>query len=261
VVYSRRAALARLAEPRGAVHPEGAAAEALARAVAAVAEPDVFHPLQAVADEMPPALSLDFVNIRLAGDDGNLHLVAASGCSASEVRKRAFQPLPIARVRESVESGRHERTAMSLGIHWIEVAWMRWADDDVGAIAAGARTKRRPSETELRVLHTTVETLAERLSAADRRAATLRTCSVRLARSWTPYDLPAEGPIERLRPRERAILELYADGLSTADIATLLVISPHTVRTHVKLAMRRLGVHERGEAVTMVRADQVAQIL
>jgi DNA-binding CsgD family transcriptional regulator len=253
--------VARVAEPRAAVPPEGAAADALAHALATVAEPNLFDSLRAVAEEMPPALSLDFVNIRLAADDGNLHLVAASGCSAAETRKRAFQPLPVARVRESVESRRHERVAMSLGIQWIEVAWMRWSGDDVGAIAAGARTKRRPSETQLRLLHTTAETLAERLSGADRRAATLRVCSVRLARSWTPYDLASEGSVERLRPRERAILELYADGLSTADIATLLVISPHTVRTHVKLAMRRLGVHERGEAVTMVRADQIGQSL
>jgi DNA-binding CsgD family transcriptional regulator len=253
--------VARVVERPAAVRADGAGAEALARAVTAVAEPHVFESLQAVADEMPPALSLDFVNIRLGGDDGNLHLVAASGCSATEVRKRAFQPLAIARVRESLESGRHERVAMSLGIQWIDVTWLRSEGDDVGAIAAGARTKRRPSETQLRLLRATAETLAERLGGADRRAVTLRACSVRLARSWAPYDVPAEGVAERLRPRERAILELYADGLSTADIATLLVISPHTVRTHVKLAMRRLGVHERGEAVTMVRADQIAQIL
>ncbi|MDQ3865829.1 MAG: helix-turn-helix transcriptional regulator, partial [Actinomycetota bacterium] len=63
------------------------------------------------------------------------------------------------------------------------------------------------------------------------------------------------------RARERQILELYADGLSTRDIAELLVISPHTVRTHVKLALRRLGVHEREEAAAMVRADQVAQVV
>lgn len=253
--------MAGVAERRAAVPSEAAAAEALPLAVAAVAEPNVFHSLQAVAEEMPPALSVDFVNIRLAGDDGNLHLVAASGCSAAEVRKRAFQPLAIARVRESLESGRHERVAMSLGIEWIEVAWLRWAGSDVGVIAAGSRTKRRPGKTQLRLLHTTAETLAERLSGVDRRAATLRACSVRLARIWTPYDVPAEGAVERLRPRERAILELYADGLSTADIATLLVISPHTVRTHVKLAMRRLGVHERGEAEAMVRADQIGQSL
>jgi DNA-binding CsgD family transcriptional regulator len=248
----------RVAQRSPVVAADGAAAEALARVLAAVSEPNLFSSLQAVADEIPPALSLDFVNIRLTGDDGNLHLVAASGCSAAEARKRAFQPLPIARVRESVESGRHDRMAMSLGIQSIEVAWMRSAGEDVGAMAAGARTKRRPSESQLRLLRATAETLAERLRRADRRAATLRACSVRLARRWTPYDLPAEGVVERLRPRERTILELYADGLSTADIATLLVISPHTVRTHVKLAMRRLGVHQRGEAVTMVRGDQIA---
>ncbi len=84
---------------------------------------------------------------------------------------------------------------------------------------------------------------------------------MRLARAWTPTEWPAQNATSHLRPRERAILELYADGLSTANIADLLVISPHTVRTHVKLALRRLGVHSREEAATMVRGDQLAELL
>ena len=61
--------------------------------------------------------------------------------------------------------------------------------------------------------------------------------------------------------RERAILDLYADGLRTAEIAELLVISPHTVRTHVKHAMRKLGVHTREEAAQLVRTNQMLQLL
>jgi DNA-binding NarL/FixJ family response regulator len=235
--------------------------QALARAVAAVPGADACDALQAVADELPLAVSVDFVNVRLVGSDGNLHLVAASGCSSIEVRKRAFQPLSLARSREAVASGGHEMVAKSLGIEWIDVVWMRVDDEAVGTIVVGSRTKRRPDERELALLRAVATALGERLRHVDRRAATLRAWSVKLARTWTPYEWPGEGPVERLRPRERSILELYADGLSTADIATLLVISPHTVRTHVKLAMRRLGVHERGQAVTMVRSDQIAQVL
>ena len=235
--------------------------QALARAVAAIRGPDVRDPLQAVAEEMPLALSVDFVNIRLLGSDWNLHLVAASGCTPIEIRKRAFQPIAVARAREALASGGHSKVARSLGIEWLEVAWMRAGGEDVGTIAVGSRTKRRPGEREFRLLRQAATALAERVRDTDRRAATLRACSVRLARSWTPYEWPGDGPVDRLRPRERAILELYADGLSTADIATLLVISPHTVRTHVKLAMRRLGVHRRSVAETMVRADQIGQVL
>ena len=235
--------------------------QALARAVRAVPGADACDALQAVADELPLGIGVDFANMRVVRSDRSLPFVGASGCSSTEIRKRAFQPIAVARARDAVASGGHTRVARSLGIEWLEIAWMRAGGEDVGTIAVGSRTKRRPGETELALLRAVATALGERVRDTDRRAATLRACSVRLARSWTPYEWPADGPVDRLRPRERAILELYADGLSTADIATLLVISPHTVRTHVKLAMRRLGVHQRGVAETMVRADQIAQVL
>ena len=207
------------------------------------------------------ALSVDFVNIRVVGSDRNLHLVAASGSTAIEIRSRAFEPIAVGRAKEMITSGRHDRVAISLGIEWLDVAWMASGGEDVGSIVVGARTKRRPSDSQVATLRTVAARLANAVREADRRAMTLRACSVRLARTWTPYEWSADGPVERLRPRERTVLELYADGLSTADIATLLVISPHTVRTHVKLAMRRLGVHERGDAVLMVRTEQIAHVL
>jgi DNA-binding NarL/FixJ family response regulator len=58
--------------------------------------------------------------------------------------------------------------------------------------------------------------------------------------------------VNRLRPRELAILRLYADGFQTRQIAELLVLSPHTVRTHVRNALRRLGVSSRSEAVELL---------
>jgi DNA-binding CsgD family transcriptional regulator len=61
-----------------------------------------------------------------------------------------------------------------------------------------------------------------------------------------------------MRARERVILTLFAEGLTTAKVAELLVISEHTVRTHVKLAMRRLGVKTRADAVAIVRAGETA---
>ena len=67
--------------------------------------------------------------------------------------------------------------------------------------------------------------------------------------------------LEALRPRERMIVTLYAEGLAVDDIAQVLVISPHTVRTHVKNAFRRLGVHSRDEAARLVFADEVRRLL
>lgn len=234
---------------------------ALLEAVETVPHPTLAASLQAVADNMPPALEVECVNMRLLGSDAMLHLVAASGCTPTDVRRRAFQPLHVARVREVVVSGAHDATARSLGIRTIHIAWLTRNGDTIGAIAIGSRTIRRPGERELQLFGEVVERLASRLEDVDRTDAALRTCAMSLAREWQPTEWFAEGPVARLRPRERAILELYSDGLSTAEIADMLVISRHTVRTHVKLALRRLGVHAREDAAALVRDDQTGQLL
>jgi DNA-binding CsgD family transcriptional regulator len=54
-----------------------------------------------------------------------------------------------------------------------------------------------------------------------------------------------------LTKRERQILGLLAQGLSGADIATQLVLSPETVRTHVRNAMTKLGATTRSQAVVL----------
>jgi DNA-binding CsgD family transcriptional regulator len=238
-----------------------AARRELDRALAALSEDKVGPTLQAVADELPVAAGVEFVNIRLLGLDRRLHLVAASGCTTIEIRRRAFEPLAVAVVREMLASGGHDAVAEALGVQWSRVVWIDHEGTALGTLFVGARSKRRPDEAGLRLVEDVAERLGETLATIDRRGATLRAISVKLARGWTPRDWPAEGPVANLRPRERTILELYADGLSTSDIADLLVISPHTVRTHVKLALRRLGVHQRDEAAAMVRTDQVAQLL
>jgi DNA-binding NarL/FixJ family response regulator len=58
---------------------------------------------------------------------------------------------------------------------------------------------------------------------------------------------------ETLSAREREILELVAKGLSSAEIGTVLSVSPHTVGTHVKNIYRKLSVHSRTEAVYEAR--------
>jgi DNA-binding CsgD family transcriptional regulator len=54
-----------------------------------------------------------------------------------------------------------------------------------------------------------------------------------------------------LTAREREILGLLATGLSGADIAGRLVLSPETVRTHVRNAMAKLGASTRSQAVAL----------
>lgn len=51
--------------------------------------------------------------------------------------------------------------------------------------------------------------------------------------------------------REREVLGLLADGVTDAQIAELLGLSPATVQTHVRNAKAKLGARTRAQAVAM----------
>jgi DNA-binding NarL/FixJ family response regulator len=56
-----------------------------------------------------------------------------------------------------------------------------------------------------------------------------------------------------LTEREREILFLIADGLTNHAIAARLVLSVHTVRTHVQTILGKLGAHSKLEAVATAK--------
>ncbi len=56
-----------------------------------------------------------------------------------------------------------------------------------------------------------------------------------------------------LTARQLDVLTLLADGLSNADIAARLVISPKTADHHVSAVLAKLAVHSRGEAAAVAR--------
>jgi DNA-binding CsgD family transcriptional regulator len=60
---------------------------------------------------------------------------------------------------------------------------------------------------------------------------------------------PLGAVAERLSRREREILELVAVGKTNAEVASLLWISPETVRKHLENAYAKLDVHTRTGAV------------
>jgi DNA-binding CsgD family transcriptional regulator len=63
-----------------------------------------------------------------------------------------------------------------------------------------------------------------------------------------PLTWPSKGA-ERLSAREHEILELVARGLTNAQVARMLWISPGTVRKHLENAYEKLDVHTRTGAV------------
>jgi len=85
-------------------------------------------------------------------------------------------------------------------------------------------------------------------SAFEEVAAAIRTVhvgkrfvSTRIAEAFqTKLDA---SPIDSLSRREREILQLVAEGQSSAKIATLISISPKTVETYRSRLMQKLGLH------------------
>jgi len=52
----------------------------------------------------------------------------------------------------------------------------------------------------------------------------------------------------KLTRREKDVIQLIAKGLSYNEIAQVLIMSTHTVTTHIKNIYKKLSVHSRGEA-------------
>ena len=59
---------------------------------------------------------------------------------------------------------------------------------------------------------------------------------------------------EKLTPRELEVLDLIAKPMTNREIAGTLVLSPNTIKVHVKSILRKLEVHDRVEAVRVARS-------
>jgi DNA-binding NarL/FixJ family response regulator len=114
-----------------------------------------------------------------------------------------------------------------------------------GALRAGASgflLKRTRPEELIAAVHT--------IAAGDSLLSPSITRRVidRMAQQPTPQ-LADQAKLDELTPRERAVLELIARGLSNREIAAALTVEESTIRTHVKRILMKLHLRDRVQAV------------
>jgi DNA-binding CsgD family transcriptional regulator/tetratricopeptide (TPR) repeat protein len=68
-----------------------------------------------------------------------------------------------------------------------------------------------------------------------------------------PHDAESSGPLARLTPREREVLDLLAEGATNRAISEALFIAEKTASVHVSNVIAKLGVANRGGAAALAR--------
>ncbi|MFD8815687.1 response regulator transcription factor [Streptomyces sp. NPDC059627] len=102
---------------------------------------------------------------------------------------------------------------------------------------------------QVREAHAALRALAPRIADPELRAELLAACGLLSA------PVPAAEVV--LAPRELDVLAWVAAGATNAAVADRLGLRPETVKGYLRSAMRKLGAHTRGEAVSAARRTGV----
>jgi DNA-binding NarL/FixJ family response regulator len=141
------------------------------------------------------------------------------------------------------------------------IALTTYADDEsvLGALRAGARgylTK----DTSSQDIHSAILSVAAGRAALD--PAVQWHVVNALADEASPA--PGAGPNPQpslpddLTPREAEVLALIAEGLSNAEIAERLVVSPTTIKSHINHLFAKAGLRDRAQAVNYAYRTGIA---
>ncbi|MEU8032878.1 helix-turn-helix transcriptional regulator [Streptomyces sp. NPDC049099] len=122
--------------------------------------------------------------------------------------------------------------------------------DEARGLLAAARPEpagagRGAVREQVREAHAALRALAPRIADPELRAELLAACGLLAA--------PRTAGGTTLAPRELDVLSWVAAGATNAAVAERLGLRPETVKGYLRSAMRKLGAHTRGEAVTAAR--------
>ena len=80
-----------------------------------------------------------------------------------------------------------------------------------------------------------------------------------LVQGFLEKDVPRKHT-SRLTPKEKAILQLIAEGYSSKQIAKHFTLSLNTIHVHRNNIMRKLGIHKQAELVRYALKEGIAQL-
>jgi DNA-binding NarL/FixJ family response regulator len=86
-------------------------------------------------------------------------------------------------------------------------------------------------------------------------AGSLGQVAIVVERTTSPQTTALRLEVEGVTPREREIATLLAQGLTNAEVAEALVVSPYTVQDHIKSLFEKTQVSSRQELVARVFLD------
>lgn len=145
------------------------------------------------------------------------------------------------------------------------IALTTFADDEsvLAMLRAGARgylTKDASSEDIQRAI-VTVAAGEAALDPAVQHHVVAALAAEPAARSGANGAAPRlDGPLpDELTPREAEVLALIAEGLTNAEIAERLVVSPTTVKSHINHLFAKAGLRDRAQAVNYAYRTGIAR--
>jgi DNA-binding NarL/FixJ family response regulator len=138
------------------------------------------------------------------------------------------------------------------------IALTTYADDEsvLGALRAGARgylTKDSSAED----IREAILAVAAGDAALD--PSVQQTVVAALSTGDRVTGSAADALPDGLTPREAEVLALIADGLSNAQIAEHLVVSPATVKSHINHLFAKAGIRDRAQAVRYAYSHGIAR--